>query len=264
MKIAVTADLHWGLRADGDRSTRKIAREILASGADVLALAGDTADFFDNRFLDVLGLFWNFRGPRLLVAGNHDLWRREGDSFEFLTNGLAEICRKTGFHYLEEAPFVLGKVGFVGSVGWYDYSYRDKSLRINEVCYREKTLPGVVEWNDRNYIRWDLDDVIFTNYTLKKLECHLKEIDGQVEKIVAITHHVPFFELLEIRDDTSWAFTTAFMGSRKLGELFLRHKKVKYSFCGHSHIPKQVKVGRIKAINVGSDYKEKRVVIMDI
>ena len=72
MRIVAVADLHY----DEERRPRvaALARAVCAAEADVLVLAGDCAEGIAHVG-DLLGLFAEFGGARLMVPGNHDLWQ---------------------------------------------------------------------------------------------------------------------------------------------------------------------------------------------
>ena len=150
IRIIATADLHYRMNPGFDPSAESLARKIVDSGGDVLVLVGDSgvAEREDD-YRACLDLFRDFGGRKLLVAGNHDLWTVDGDSFEIYRDLIPRICSEHGFHYLDTGPFVVDGVGLVGNCGWYDYTFRDESLALPETAYREKILPGVIEWMDR-------------------------------------------------------------------------------------------------------------------
>src|SRR5437867_2214398 len=75
VKVAVTADLHWGIRADGDAATRRMVAELVADPPDLLLLAGDIGAGDD--FAPCLRLFADLPSRKALVPGNHDIWVTE-------------------------------------------------------------------------------------------------------------------------------------------------------------------------------------------
>jgi Icc-related predicted phosphoesterase len=113
-------------------------------------------------------------------------------------------------------------------------------------------------------IRWDLDDGEFTELTLERLEAQLVEVEPQVRAVVAVTHHIPFVEMLRRKSDPSWGFGNAFMGSARLGEVLLRHEKVTHAAFGHSHTRDRRRIGHIDAVNVGCTYRMKRYDVLDV
>ena len=80
MRLLVTSDLHFnhpGSRPVAEELIRKINR----TGGDALALVGDTAVLQDQQLEQCLGRI-RFRGEKLFVAGNHELWTHGPDSYE--------------------------------------------------------------------------------------------------------------------------------------------------------------------------------------
>ena len=56
----------------------------------------------------------------------------------------------------------------------------------------------------------------------------------------------------------------AHMGSRSLGNLLLKYPKIRYHFCGHTHVPGRHHVGQLETINIGSTYLEKRYEVLEL
>ncbi|MGQ9630724.1 MAG: hypothetical protein ACUVXI_10485, partial [bacterium] len=193
----------------------------------------------------------------------------------------------TGFHYLDGHPLVHDGVGFVGSIGWYDYSFREldppfaedtEILRIGpkrelegiswsdltDADYARKELfyfyrgNGMrVRWNDRLYVRWNLSDEEFLEENLAELEGHIEGIYPEVRSIVAILHHLPFEEeIIRKPQDPGWTFCNAFMGSSKLGELLLRYEKVRHVLVGHAHRRNHLAMGHIDVLNSSFDHRD--------
>ena len=288
MRLIVTADLHYEF---GEYRPRvdALAAEICRTGADALAIAGDTFAHDLSVLERCLRLFDGFRGEKLLIAGNHDLWTRSGDSFDLYERLIPQAAAACGFHDLDKGERVVGDVGFAGTIGWYDYSFRDESIGVPNRFYEAKAAPGYALgspefrhlferaddlsaaalkahslWMDGRMIRWSLDDRRFTQLTLERLEAQLAVLEPRVRTIVAITHHVPFAEMLRRKSDPTWAFGNAFMGSVGLGETLLRHEKVSHAVFGHSHTRERRTVGRIDALNVGCTYKMKRYDVIEV
>jgi predicted phosphohydrolase len=261
-----------------------VAERMCADEAAVLVLAGDLFALDPTLLVECLRLFDGFGGEKLLVAGNHDLWTRpEGDSFQLYEQVIPALAEACGFHDLDVEPKVVGDVGFVGTIGWYDYSFRDESLGIPLRFYEAKAAPGYCrahpelahllagdealparalaaasQWNDGRMMHWDLDDRAFNALTIERLEAQLQAVEDGVRTIVAVTHHLPFAEMLVRLRDPSWAFGNAFMGSVGLGETLLAHAKVARAVFGHSHSRGHQRIGHIDARNVGCTYRKKR------
>ena len=116
MKIVVAADLHYGVGYNQE-ICRKFAQKIPRKKPDVIILAGDTFHFDFQLLTDCLALFEDFKGDKLLVTGNHDLWTKDGNSLELYEKMLPDLVRQAGFYYLDEKPFIKNSVAFVGNIG---------------------------------------------------------------------------------------------------------------------------------------------------
>ena len=265
MRLFVTADIHYGARESGDRSARRLAERVEQSQPDALLVAGDTAPVEnESHFRAGLALFERFPGIKLLVAGNHDLWTFGGDSETIYRERLPHLAAEHGFHPLDAKPLVVDGVGFVGTVGWYDYSFRRADLAVEPEHYRAKRLPRSAQWMDGTFIRWRFSDEAFTDLVVRKLEADLRQLECQCERIVCLMHHIPFRELVHVKNHLAWDFCNAFMGAERLGQTLLGCKKVQWAFCGHSHRPGRVEREQVTCINVGSTYGLKRYAEVDL
>ena len=257
-----------------------------AAGGDVLLVAGDTATSDGDAFERCLSRF-QFAGPKLVIAGNHELWTRGPDSHEIFTEALPRRARALGWHWLENEPFRRDGLAIVGSVGWYDYSFALESTGIPPRFYEHKVSPGAAErlsefahllepaddiapsarevvarWNDGKFVKLGRSDAGFLTELLDSLEAQLSKLAG-ASQIIAAVHHLPFRELLPPLRAGQWDFAKAFLGSGRIGELLLRFPNVRRVFCGHSHFPAEAHVGSIHAVNVGSGYRHKTFLEVD-
>lgn len=265
MKVFFTADIHYDLLDNPQKALDPMLNALLTSKADVFAIGGDTIGLRKYKLWECLRFFEKFKGHKVITAGNHDLWVNPGsDSFKYYEEEFRNEVETYGFHYLDHAPFVADGVGFVGSVGWYDYSFRDPLLKVPMERYYKKLLPGECEWMDRHHVNWNFDDPGFTDHVIEKLKDHLTIAGVSSEVIICIIHHLPFENLLTRKSDRSWTFGNAFMGSRRLGEVMQSFPKVRYALCGHSHVRVLAVNGRIACVNVGSTYTEKRWEVVDV
>lgn len=288
MRLLATADLHYDF-TEHRHGVEALAERICGEEADALVLAGDTFALDPGCLIRCLRLFDGFRGEKLLVAGNHDIWTAPGgDSFKLYAETIPNLAEACGFHDLDLAPTVIGDVAIVGTMGWYDYSFRDESLGIPRRFYEAKAGPGYALaapelrhlidpaemlpkqamaarsfWMDGRMVQWRIDDREMSARTVERLEAQLAAAEDDVRAIVAVTHHLPFEELLTRKSDPSWGFGNAFMGSVELGRTLLRHPKITHAICGHSHARGRQTIGHIEAINVGSTYAKKRLVTLD-
>jgi len=265
MKIVVAADLHYGVGYNQE-ICRKFVQRILRKKPDVIILAGDTFHFDTQLLIDCLKLFADFKGDKLIVAGNHDLWTENGNSLELYEKVIPKIVKENGFHYLDEKPFIKNNIAFVGNISWYDYSFKDPTRPIPQEFYEKKYWPGAVIHNDGRYVRLGISDERFTKQLNAKLKRHLTQVskNPKVNTIICTFHHVPFKELQHSHHTSMDRFLTAFAGSKETGGICLSFPKVKYVFCGHTHQKRKAVMNGVHAINVGSDYLKKRFEIIEV
>lgn len=262
--VIATSDLHLHLYAAGDASVEQLIPRACASDADVLIVAGDVTNGSTENFAACLMRFQDFKGTKLLVPGNHDLWTSFLDSRTKYETLLPEIAAETGFHVLDKAPFVMGRTAFIGNIGWYDYSLRSDRLNMTLSQYRSKTVPGVCTWNDKMYVKWDLEDDEFTQMCLDSLQRHYAQVEPQVDQVVVVLHHLPFVELVHESNNVALEFCRAYMGSSRFGELLLECPKVRYVICGHRHSVSECTKNGVKAMVIGSEYSLKRMLTLNL
>lgn len=263
----------------------RLAEEVCATPADALLVLGDVAGQDLGILREALRLFDGFAGHKLFVCGNHELWAPPGESsLERFEVQVPAICRETGFHPLDLEPVVIDEVGLVGSIGWYDYSYRPRHLGIPLRFYEAKTAPGAAgridahlhlladssdvpeaslsmgaRWMDGLHVRLPMSDEQFCERLAARLAEHLAAVEPACRTIVAGLHHVPFAEMVPQAADPSWAFAQAFLGSPRFGEVLLNCPKVGVMLCGHAHKGDRRQIGHIACVNVGCTYMDKRV-----
>jgi hypothetical protein len=289
MRLIATADLHYNI-ARSVEPTRRIADEICGLHADALLILGDAGGRDVGIVRDCLRLFDRFRGGRFFVAGNHDLWTGDDeDALTRLERTLPAICREAGFHPLDIEPAVIDGVGLVGSIGWYDHSYRPAWLNIPLRFYEAKIAPGAAarlagyehldveasdvpdearqigtRWMDGQHVRLPMSDLEFCHYLIERLERHLADVSARCERVVVGMHHLPFWKMVPQARKATWAFASSFMGSELFGDALLNWPKVSHVLCGHSHRALRVQCGHITCIDVGSTYIQKRLEVLDV
>ncbi len=292
MRILVTADLHY----DVPRSrywTEELARQACKAGGDALLLVGDCAGAVHGILRDCLLLFAQFPGRKFLVPGNHCLWCLEGeDSIQRYEKIVPEIAAEAGFDVLDHSPAVLDGVGLAGSIGWYDYSFRQESLGFPIEFYQAKMTPAAaqrfqehrpmvealrdqlqerhfntaVRWMDGVRVRMAMSDSEFLDHVVERLARQLRafEADDSVRQVAVFVHHLPFRKLVPQDRPEQFAFAAAYMGSEKIGRAIAACSKVSHVYCGHSHWRGSAQVGRIKVINIGSTYVQKYLEVLEL
>jgi 3',5'-cyclic AMP phosphodiesterase CpdA len=278
MRLLVTADLHYNHPRSRGLADALID-DINRTGGDMLLLVGDTA-VADGDVLEQCLSRFTIAGPKLFVAGNHELWTRGSDSYHLFKRDLPARVAALGWHWLQDEPFVAGETMIIGSVGWYDYSFAQASLGIPHRFFEAKVSPGAAEhmeewrflldrdddlsehargvvarWNDGRFVKLHRSDTAFVEELCQQLESQLAQVT--MTRVLAAVHHLPFRELLPPPRTAQWDFAKAYLGSERLGEVLLRHPNVIDVVCGHSHFPAEATVGHVHAVNIGSGYRSK-------
>ncbi|MCS6852238.1 MAG: metallophosphoesterase [Gemmataceae bacterium] len=275
LRLAITADLHWGIYESGDAATRQLAAFLRRQPPDVLVLAGDIGAGDD--FGRCLGLFAELPCRKALVPGNHDIWvtstDARGDSLQVYREHLPRLCARHGFHYLDAGPLLLGsELALVGTINWYDYSWSLDALRERLPDWAERLQSKRFSrgrHNDARYVRWPLDDRRFTAEVVAQCERHLVAALASCRRAVVVTHH-PAFQGLSFPRPEAESFSPdallweAFSGNRALEALLARHAdRIAAVFSGHTHRERENRLGSIPGWNVGGDYHFKRLLWLD-
>ncbi|MCE1248695.1 MAG: metallophosphoesterase [Firmicutes bacterium] len=267
MKFAFTADLHYG-NLTGKDDILSFIENMNGQSVDYIVIAGDlaTRGATHNEFPELIELFRNFEGGVLFTAGNHDIWTKTESSFNLLTEKIPELTKETNCHFLDGNPVVIGKTAFVGSIGWYDYSFRfvpeNLSRMFQEYYFRFSSEPQSFRWNeitpehyegkqcrispdgekwrlstwqDRNFVKWDFTDYSFLDYCHDRLKKDIESVLPGSERIIAVMHHLPFASFVPDIPDPMWGFHRAYLGSEKTGEFLFSFPQITDIFFGHSH-----------------------------
>ena len=222
------------------------------------------------------------------------------DSLYLLEHELPARVRAVGWTWLEGHPTEVGGLTVVGSMGWYDYSFAQPGLCIPKRFYAAKVSPGaaarlsefaalfdkvdpddpeqarasdvnehalqiVARWNDGRHVKLPqgFTDETLLDRLLHRLDSDLQSV-APSRPILAAVHHLPFRELLPPPHSAQWDFVKAYLGSEKIGQLLLRYPNVTRVFCGHSHLPAQVRMGSMDVVNIGSGYRWKTFHTLDV
>lgn len=278
LKIAITADLHWGVRPSGDDATRLLVSVLKDEELrpDLLILAGDLGAGKD--FGPCLDLFADIPCRKALVPGNHDIWVESqdprGDSWTVYEDVLANAAQQRGFHYLDQGPLFLEQSGLaiVGSINWYDYSWSIERLRQQEPDWEERLRRKQLSrgrHNDGRFIRWQHSDESFTEHVVGRLERHLASAWRYADRAIVVTHHPAFYGLNFPRDDEETLSTDAllwdaFSGNQALENVLENDShRVPLIFSGHTHRQRENRLKESRGYNIGGDYHFKRLLMVD-
>ncbi len=242
MKICCLGDIHYNGSEDWLVDIVNNYVKDYCNGCDVTVVVGDITNYGDlTHVKEVLEIIKETvePAPVLVVPGNHDIYLNSNeaesmDSLEKLIrfNDLVEGLSCTS---LMKKPYIINDVAFVGTIGWYDYSFAPKWLGLSIDDFRAKAF-GMRVWSDKDYVKLPIDDKEFTLYLLDKLEEDIKRVYKKVDKIVVVMHHIPFREMITYKRREEWDYFSAFMGSEKFGHIIRKYEeKVKLVVHGHSH-----------------------------
>jgi predicted phosphohydrolase len=270
MRLAVTADLHWGHSAAGDAATQALARQVRELAPDCFAIAGDVGTGI--HWEACLEQFGGLQCPRLVTPGNHDLWTEAPTpaSMHLWERELAERAEQVGFHYLDRRPFTLAgsSEAVVGSINWYDYSLVDGDLEREHPGAREmftlKRFPRG-RHNDGVYVRLGTSDADFTTMVVARFEEQLATLPEAVDRVIVVQHHPPLRALASARPPTTLAgrWWMAFAGNARMERAVLADPRTRIVLCGHTHCGVAAEVKGRLCRNLGGDYHWKRLLLLD-
>ena len=256
MKIGLISDLHTDVTPQNKALVRHLIDAVRTANLDVLVLAGDLARHL-VQLSETLNAFQlaDLTCEKLFIPGNHDIWAIETADVtsEQKCRIISELCHACGFHPLMDEPFISEKVGFCGTIGWYDYSFAPNGYNFTDDQYAEKELMGAV-WNDKRYAKWGDTDPVIARRFETDLERQIASIRERVSRIIVVTHHVPFRECIRYRGELPWDYFRAFMGSERLGAQCLQEPLVTHALFGHIHHALDMRVHNVRAISAPVGY----------
>lgn len=223
MRAVFLSDLH----VDINRSqpvVRDLSAFLREKNADLAVLAGDISEDQEETLRTVEGLEQAAGVQVLYVPGNHDLWGSEPEEAE---RRYARYCEDPRCLCGRDAVF--GDLAFLGDVGWYDYSFG--SGRYTRQEFDRMELAGRV-WQDSLRNAWTRDNPGRSQWMLDRLEARMQANAGK--RLVMVTHMLPVRDFTVPPERGNWSYFNAFLGSRKLGELY-RGYPVAAAVCGHVH-----------------------------
>lgn len=250
MKIGLISDLHTDASETNKAIVPHIINVVRDANLDVFIIAGDVTPNL-SEFYEVLGEFANadLVCQKLFVPGNHDIWvgKNANMTSEQKCGVISEICEDHGFHSLMDAPYIVGQTGFCGTIGWYDYTFASDEYDFSTEQYAEKLLMKSV-WNDKLYAKWTDTDENIAHRFEKELERQIESIKDKLQRIIVVTHHVPFRDCIRYRGELPWDYFRAFMGSEGLGRICLQEPLVSHVLFGHGHYVVNQQIKNVRAI----------------
>ncbi len=250
MKIGLISDLHTDATETNKAIVPYIINAVRDANLDVFILAGDVTAKL-SEFYEILGDFADadLACQKLFVPGNHDIWvgKNANMTSEQKCGVISEICQDHGFHSLVDTPHIVDKIGFCGTIGWYDYTFASDAYDFSTKQYAGKQLMKTV-WSDKLYAKWTDTDKNIAHRFEKELEQQILSVKNNVQRIIVVTHHVPFRDCIRYRGELPWDFFHAFMGSEGLGRKCLQEPLVTHVLFGHVHYAVNQQVENVRAI----------------
>jgi predicted phosphohydrolase len=261
LRVIVTSDTHY--QPHWVSVLEQFVDKLVELKPDCLVVAGDVGEGIDN-FEHMLTLLEKFPCPRLILTGNHDLWKNSGkNSQELFETVLPKITRDHGAIWLEGENWIKDGLGICGTNGWYDYSARDPSLPFETQDYITKKADYIV---DGSLVEWKWSDIEFSNLIGDAFEQRLAQLnsDESVREIFVVTH-VPTFEegILRKPNKRHWNFSNAYFGNFTLGQRIVKYSRVRRVISGHTHIGKTAQIGAIEMCVLPSDYGKPAYLLID-
>jgi predicted phosphohydrolase len=259
LRIAYTSDLHTDASERNRDGVAAVVRAVEELRPDVIVVAGDAGNTIET-LEETLSLFEGVDARKFFVTGNHDVWIESEedaliDSRTKYARKIPDACGRCGFHDLGREPVVIGDVGFVGSLGWYDYSFADPRLGLGEEDYWKGRFGDEIWW-DKKMTYWvgatdassgatreRMRDPEVCLEMAARLENDLRSIEDRVARIVAVIHTLPYFVGIP-RSDPPY-YLDAYTGSACLGEILEKHAKITHCIHGHKHTCGDWRVGGV-------------------
>jgi len=278
LRLALVSDLHVDISQRNWELVPQLAELLKIIDPEAFIVCGDVSpELGDVEY--ALDCFSDLNCVKMFVPGNQDIWvlseamQEEGhDSYEKYYFHLPRLCRRNGFVPLWMEPQVIRGIGFAGSIGWYDFTFReeeDSTESAEDLATEDtaQTSPGEAAnhvWNDLRWACWnDLasmvegglgpyrrSDVEVARDFIARLDQDLQTLERipGVEEIVVALHHPPFPQLLEGATALRLGEYRSFLGSREMGRMLLRHPRVTTVLCGHLHEHRDITVERLRLI----------------
>lgn len=263
MKIIVTADLHYENLSSMSK-VKAMAEDIKREKPDIIILAGDLGEA-DKNFEACLQLFKGIGCPVGVVAGNHDLYSFYStfSSEELWNDVLPRITRDAGFVWLDEENIYIDNVAIVGSMMWYDYSYRSPELEHASITYFDKWHKE--NWSDGKEINWDRNNKEFANELVDMFIGRMDEADARDDiDTILVASHMPVYREQSYGYEGDGRVSDSFYYNLTAGNLLRQFEKVKYVVSGHTHRGRTRQFGDLCLMTVPSDYGDPKYITLEV
>jgi predicted phosphohydrolase len=261
LRVVVTSDTHY--QPHFAAILEQFVDELVELKPDCLVVAGDVGEGVEH-FENMLTLLEKLPCPRLILTGNHDLWKNNGkNSQELFETVLPKITRDHGAIWLEGENWIKDGLGICGTNGWYDYSARDPSLSFGIEDYVKLKANYIV---DGSLVLWKWSDIEFSNMIGDAFEQRLAQLetDSSVRKVLVVTHVPPFEEgIVRKPNKLHWNFSNAYFGNFTLGQRIQKYSRVTRVISGHTHVGKNAQIGSIDMHVLESDYGRPAYALID-
>ncbi len=261
MRVVVTSDTHY--QPSYASVLARYTDELAELKPDCVVVAGDVGEGIVG-FDRMLTLLDKLACPRLIITGNHDLWKNTGkNSQELWETILPDLTRSHGAIWLEGENWIKDGIGICGTNGWYDYSARDPSLPYTPHDYASMKASYIV---DGYLVNWQWSDIEFANQIGDAFEQRLAALDADptVREILVVTH-VPAFEEGIVRKpgNIRWNTSNAYFGNLALGHRIMKFAHVRRVVSGHTHAGKIAQIGNLDMCVLPSDYGQPAHLVLD-
>ena len=249
MNIVVISDPHLGKPNWKGRGANDLKKLLGMRSIDLLLVNGDVGESPEE--LDyALGILSEVDAAhKLWTCGNNDVDKLEGDIREYYDR-LQERVGVAGFHVLDRAPYRIGDIAFVGSMGWYDGSlWRTPVVTSDEwPNTREETSAQA----ERYFAGAEAVGRLQPGYTSQqffadiqaRLFEHLEATiaNPAVSRIVVCTHFVTSGEFVLYGDNPKYEYLNWYMGWDAAGTGLYSDPKVVLGIVGHTHRHKTIEI----------------------
>ena len=262
-RFLVASDIHY---PGGAEPAWRLGELLRRHRFDALILAGDFLDEGQERHLNSLLTLLRrragYRGPLLLVWGNHEHYlsatrlRRGWTSLQQLER-LHRVAVEHGAVVLDvEGPATVEGVAVIGAAGWYDYSYAPPGFTREqlETCsldppprsllarcatasgyYRSLSMCSRLARNDCVYIRLPMPHPEYARLNAGRLERQALEAAATGAPVVAVSHHAPRPELIREPRSRSEALDLAYAGHLGIDRAARKAGRLVAHVYGHLH-----------------------------